>query len=88
MCQHVLSVFLLPKKISESINRIFARFLWRNGFDNRGIFWKSRQEIELPKGMGGLGVRNVHAYNVALLAKQAVRIHEKKGLSYSEDSRF
>ena len=78
MCQHVLSVFLLPKKISDDINRIFARFLWRNGSDNRGIFWKRRQVIELPKGMGGLGVRNVHAYNVALMAKQAVRIHEKK----------
>lgn len=40
--------------------------------------------VELPNGMGGLGIRNVRAYNMALLTKQAVRIHENKNLWISK----
>lgn len=40
--------------------------------------------MELPKGMGGLCIRNIRAYNMALLAKQAVRIPEKKEMLVSK----
>lgn len=31
--------------------------------------------MELPKGLGGIGLRNVGLYNKAFLVKQAMRIH-------------
>lgn len=69
---------LLPKRTADNISKLFARFLWRNNSERKPIFWKSRGLIELPKGMGGLGIRNVRAFKLALLAKQVVRIHEEK----------
>lgn len=56
---------------------IFSSFLWRNSHDKKPIYWTRRQVIE-SKSSGGLGVRNVHYLNKALLAKQAVRIHNPK----------
>ncbi|XP_048493149.1 uncharacterized protein LOC125493701 [Beta vulgaris subsp. vulgaris] len=72
---NILSVFLIPKLTADKLNSIFARFLWAGSRATKPIFWKGRTSLELPKGSGGLGIRNVHLFNKALLAKQAVRIH-------------
>lgn len=72
---NILSVFLIPKKTADKINSIFARFLWSGSRNSNPIFRKSMRTLELPKGGGGLGIRNVHLFNKALLAKQALRIH-------------
>lgn len=53
-CQHVLSMILIPKRVAESINKVYASFLWRNKKERQPIHWKRREVIELPKGMGGL----------------------------------
>ena len=72
---NILSVFLIPKATADKLNSIFARFLWAGSRETKPIYWKSKATLELPKGGGGLGIRNVHLFNKALLAKQAVRIH-------------
>ncbi|XP_048490880.1 uncharacterized protein LOC125492441 [Beta vulgaris subsp. vulgaris] len=72
---NILSVFLIPKIVADKLNSIFVRFLWANSRNSKPIFWKSRKITELPKGGGGLGIRNVHLFNKAILAKQAIRIH-------------
>lgn len=72
---NILSVFLIPKTIADKINSVFSRFLWGGSRDSKPIFWKSMKTLELPKGAGWLGIRNVHLFNKALLEKQAYRIH-------------
>lgn len=72
---NILSVFLIPKSIADKLNSVFSRFLWGGSRETKPIFWKSKNVLELPKGAGGLGIRNVHLFNKALLAKQAYRIH-------------
>ena len=71
---NILSVFLIPKETADKLNSIFARFLWAGSQTTKPIYWKSSTTLELPKGGGGLGIRNVHLFNKALLAKQAVGI--------------
>lgn len=72
---NILSVFLIPKATIDKINSIFARFLWAGSRDSMPIYWKSMTTLELPKGGGGLGIRNVHLFNKALHTKQIVRFH-------------
>lgn len=44
---HTLSVFLIPKGISDKINSIFARFLWAGSRETRPIFWKSMRTLRI-----------------------------------------
>ncbi|XP_048497403.1 uncharacterized protein LOC104905807 [Beta vulgaris subsp. vulgaris] len=81
---YILSVFLIPKTTADKLNSIFARFLWAGSRETKPIYWKSMAILELPKGGGGLGIRNVHLFNKALLAKQAVRIHSSSSSLISQ----
>lgn len=72
---NILSVFLIPKTIADKLNSVFSRFVWGGSKETKPIFWKSKNVLELPKDAGGLGIRNVHMFNKALLAQQAYRIH-------------
>lgn len=54
---------------------IFIRFLWRDSRSSTPIYWKTREIVEFSKGQGGLGVRNVHLFDNALLFKEVVLVH-------------
>lgn len=42
-----------------------------------------RMQLELPKGMEGIGLRNIEAYNKALFVQQAVRIYQRPNMLLS-----
>ncbi|XP_021743395.1 uncharacterized protein LOC110709481 [Chenopodium quinoa] len=60
--------------IANKIDSLIARFWWA-GNGNKGLHWVSRSLIQLPKSMGGLGIRGISNLNDALLFKQATRMH-------------
>lgn len=59
-----MSVLLLPKKITDKLNALIRNY-WRKGdpFD-KGINWLSWDKMSLPKGEGGMGLRNFRAFNL------------------------
>ncbi|XP_048605453.1 uncharacterized protein LOC125582987 [Brassica napus] len=53
---------------------MMSEFWWRNGQETRGMHWKSWESLCRPKASGGLGFKDLEAYNLALLGKQLWRM--------------
>ncbi|KAL9685860.1 hypothetical protein QQ045_023314 [Rhodiola kirilowii] len=65
---HTLSIIPVPKTCIESMERIFANFIWDGKHH-----WVSWDNICLPKNEGGLGIRNLKDVKNALMGKVAWR---------------
>lgn len=68
---YLMSCFLLPKYLYDELNQMIASFWWNNSDGDRRIHWLSWDKLCLPKNAGGLGLRYLYAFNLALLGKQA-----------------
>ncbi|XP_058726363.1 uncharacterized protein LOC131597703 [Vicia villosa] len=70
------SFYLAPKKVIQEINKIQGNFLWGGVKAKRGIHWVKWKEVCLPVDKGGLGLRCLEDFNLALLIKWKWRIME------------
>lgn len=78
---YFISFFRLPKGVLKSCNQIMMRFLWGGSDEVKKIPWVSWANVCRPKSEGGLGVRDLDQFNVALLGKWRWRmLHEQEQL--------
>ena len=71
---YTMSSFLLPKSLCEDLEREMRSFWWGQKQQETKIAWVGWKKMCKPKSLGGMGFRNLQAFNLALLAKQAWQI--------------
>ncbi|WOH00018.1 hypothetical protein DCAR_0519374 [Daucus carota subsp. sativus] len=66
-----MSCFLIPKTLCQEIERLMNAYWWRSSSSaSKGIRWLAWDKMCMSKKYGGMGFRNLHGFNLAMLCKQ------------------
>lgn len=71
-----MSCFLIPITTIRNLQSIMVRFWWGSGEGNKKVHWINKDFLYKSKLKGGLGLKDLHSFNIALLAKHGWRILE------------
>ena len=64
-----MSFFRAPTAIIKRLTAIQRQFLWGGNLEGKKIAWVAWNQVCAPKEKGGLGVKDIKAFNRALLIK-------------------
>ncbi|XP_021841161.2 uncharacterized protein [Spinacia oleracea] len=80
---HVMMSLEIPGAVASKIDSMIATFFWAKQ-GQKGMHWVRRDILQLPRGMGGLGIRRLSTLNTTFLMKQVWRMHKNPQLLISK----
>jgi hypothetical protein len=85
---YLMSLFQLLTTLSTNIERMMNAFWWGHGGENNcGIHWLSWEKLSMHKTHGGIGFKDLSAFNLAMLEKRDGNyklMHRHWSLAYSK----
>ncbi|GJX77037.1 reverse transcriptase [Tanacetum coccineum] len=71
---YAMQCFRLPTTLLNKLIVYVRRFFWGGDSHEQHVHWKNWKKLSEPKHQEGLGFWDFEAFNMALLAKQALRL--------------
>ena len=76
---YFFSFFRVPKGVVDKLVSLQRKFLWGGDSEHNKIAWVKWNIVCLPKEEGGLGIKDIDTFNLALLAKWKWNLFQHTG---------
>ena len=73
---YMMNCFKLPESLCNELNTKMRNFWWAQRDKERKLAWIAWEKMCTPKNEGGMGFKDLKAFNLALLTKQGWRISQ------------
>ena len=76
---YFFSFFRVPNRVVDKLVSLQRKFLWGDGYEQNKIAWIKWETVCLSKEKGGLGLKDIKTFNLALLGKWKWNLFQHQG---------